>query len=176
MSKDLHLKLGKAIFERAVKDGNSIKVFNNLQSLNNLFYKREVVRQLNNLAFADDFKLRETVHKAFEDSLENTVFELLILLIKNQQVRLLRKIFAGYRRHHFEAREIREVKVRTARKLSEEEKAEISEKMKAESKRVHLTFQSNSELIGGIQIYNQGRLTDYSIKNYLDYLRLNLQT
>lgn len=176
MSKDLHLKLGKAIFEKAIKDKNSVRVFNNLQSLNNLFYRRQIVRQLNNLAFADDFKLRETVHKAFDNSLENTVFELLILLIKNQQVRLLQKIFAGYRRHHFETRQIREVKVRTARKLEAKEKEQITKQLKSEEKKVHLTFQTNEELIGGIQIYNQGRLTDYSVRNYLEYLKLNLQT
>jgi F-type H+-transporting ATPase subunit delta len=176
MNKDLHLKLGKAVYEKAAKDKNRVKIFNNLQKLNNLFYKRKIVRQLNNLSFAEDFMLRETVHKVFGNSLENTVFELLILLIKNQQTRLLRKIFAGYRKHHFEARKIREVKVRTARKLSDDEKEAVIKKLKAESKRVHLTFQSNPELIGGIQIYNQGRLTDYSVQNYLKFLKLNLQT
>jgi len=174
MDKNLHLKLGKAIYEKAVHDQNSKEVFDNLQMLNDLFKDLRIVQLFNNLAYADPDLIRKTISGAFDHPLENTVFELLFLLIQNHTVQLLPKIFAGFRRHRFEALGIREVKIRTARELDRQEKDAIAEKMGFKSGKLHITFQHQADLIGGMQIYDQGRLTDLSIRNYLDHLKNHL--
>ncbi len=172
--KDIHLKLGKALYEKAVKDRIEHQVFHDLQSLNNLFYDRQIVRQLNNLAFAGSSKIVKTIGTTFGDSFSEPVTELLIFLIENYEVPLLGKIFAGYRRHYFEKQGIREVKLRTARELDSQERELIAKKMGLDNDKVHLTFRHAPDLIGGIQIYDQGRLTDLSVRNHLDKLRNHL--
>jgi F-type H+-transporting ATPase subunit delta len=174
MDKNLHLKLGKAVYDRALQDQNSKEVFDNLQSLNDLFKDLNVVRLFNNLAYADSDLIRKTVRESFDHPLENTVFELLVLLIQNHNVQLLPKIFAGFRRHRFEMLGIREVKIRTARVLSQDEKVAISNKMGFKTGKLHITFQQQADLIGGMQIYDQGRLTDLSVRNYLNHLKTHL--
>lgn len=175
MLKDTHLKLGKALYEKAVKDGIEHQVFHDLQSLNNLFYDRNIIRQLNNLAFAGTKTIVSTIRQTFGDVFSEPVTELLIFLIENYSVPLLGKIFAGYRRHYFEKQGIREVKLRTARALDSNEKETLAKKMGLDNDKIHLTFQHNPELIGGIQVVNQGRLTDLSIKHQLERLRNHLQ-
>ena len=174
MNKDTHLKLGKALYEKAVKDHIEHQVFHDLQALNNLFYNRQIVRQLNNLAFAGTKTIVSTLHKAFGDFFSEPVTELLIFLIENYEVPLLGKIFAGYRRHYFEKQGIREVKLRTARELDAGEKEALSKKLGLDNDKIHLTFRHNPELIGGIQIYDQGRLTDLSVRHYLERLKNHL--
>lgn len=175
MSKETHLKLGKALYVKAVKDKIEHQVFHDLQALNNLFYDRKIAIQLNNLAFAGTKTIVSTIQKAFGDVFSEPVTELLIFLFENYEVRLLGKIFAGYRRHYFEKQGIREVKLRTARELGSDEKDALAKKLGLDNDKIHLTFQHHPELIGGIQVVNQGRLTDLSIKNYLDRLRNHLQ-
>jgi F0F1-type ATP synthase delta subunit len=40
--------------------------------------------------------------------------------------------------------------------------------------KLHITFQLQPDLIGGMQIYDQGRLTDLSVRNYLNHLKTHL--
>ncbi len=174
MEKNLHLKLGKALYDRAHSDQNTKEVFDNLQQINDLLKNRELVDLFNNLAFAGEEKIRHCLREIFEKPLENTIFELAVLLVQSHNIQLLPKIFAGFRRYRFEMLGIREVKVRTARQLSTEEKQEIAAKLGKKKGELHLTFQHNPDLIGGIQIYDQGRLTDYSLRNYLTLLKNHL--
>jgi F-type H+-transporting ATPase subunit delta len=174
MVKNLHIKLGKAVYDKAVHDQNSKEVFDNLQMLNDLFKDLEIVSLFNNLAFAKQNLIERTIMEAFEHPLEETIFDLMILLIQNHQVQLLPKIFAAFRRHRFEQLGIREVKIRTARSLTPAEKTAISDKLGGKTGKLHITFQHQEDLIGGMQIYDQGRLTDYSLRNYLDHLQSHL--
>lgn len=174
MRKDIHLKLGKALYEKAVKDHIEHQVFHDLQELNNLFYEANIVRQLNALAYAGSKTIVSTIRQAFGDVFSEPVTELLIFLIENYEVPLLGKIFAGYRKHYFEKQGIREVKLRTARELDEQEKEALAKKLGLDNDKVHLTFRHNAKLIGGIQIVNQGRLTDLSVRHYLERLKNHL--
>ncbi len=176
MEKNLHLKLGKALYDRAFQDQNTKEVFDNLQLVNDLLKDRELVDRFNNLAYSGDLKIRNCVREIFDPPLENTVTELMVLLITNHYIQLLPKIFAGFRRHRFEALGIREVKIRTARELSAAEKSRISDQLGGKQGKLHLTFQHNAALIGGMQIVDQGRLTDLSIRNQLAQLKHHLQS
>ena len=169
--KDIHLKLGKALYEKAVKDHIEHQVFHDMQELNNLLYNRKIVSQLNNLAFAGSQKIVKTIGTTFGNGFSEPVTELLIFLIENYEVPMLGKIFAGYRRHYFEKQGIREVKLRTARELDAQARELITKKLNLDNDKVQLTFRHNSNLIGGIQIFDQGRLMDFSIRNHLDKLR-----
>ena len=169
--KDIHLKLGKELYAKAVKDNIEHQVFHDMQALNNLLYNRQIVSQLNNLAFAGSQKIVNIIKATFGNSFSEPVTELLIFLIENYEVPMLGKIFAGYRRHYFEKQGIREVKLRTARELDPQERELITKKLNLDNDKVQLTFRHNPKLIGGIQIFDQGRLMDFSIRNHLDKLR-----
>lgn len=175
MQKDTHLKIGKALYEKTVKDNIEHKVFQDLQALNNLLHDQNIVRQLNNFTFAGNKKIADMVQKTFGDVFSKLVTELLIFLIENYEVTLLGKIFTVYNRHYFERQGISEVKLRTARELNTDEKEALAKKLGMDNEKIHLTFQHNPNLIGGIQIYNQGRLTDLSIQNHLERLKNHLQ-
>ncbi|MFA6215453.1 MAG: ATP synthase F1 subunit delta [Patescibacteria group bacterium] len=85
------------------------------------------------------------------------------------------KIMADFQKYYNEKQNIIEVKIETARELSESEKKEITKVMnQATKKETELITSINDELIGGIKLFYADNLIDGSLKNQLAELKQQL--
>jgi len=169
----LQIKFAKALYRLAADQQQTEQYFQQLKELAALAADKKLVEALTALSFAEVDKILEVLKGLFGKNLSPAVLNMMTLLVANRQVRLLPDIARIYQKTYFEAENIKDVLIFTSRDLSEHESADLSKQLNAKNK-VHLNFKVDQDLIGGLQIYENGRLTDLSLKNQLEYLRREL--
>ena len=95
-----------------------------------------------------------------------------VLLSRSKKLELIPKIYEVYSRYYFHGKGISQVKVRTARKLAAEEENRLIERLiQTGDRKVHVEFEQDPALIAGVQVFEKGFMTDYSVRNYLESLK-----
>ncbi len=170
MTKNLHLKLGKLLFALAEKNHSLEETFLQLKILNKLFADKKLqfkVKYLNRI----EVKILSQFAK--EDlQLNELMKNLLVILWKSKLIDLLPKILEIFKKNYFSKVKISEMELIIARQFSEQEMENIIKKLKAKTeKKLEISIKISDNLIGGIQIFNNGKLTDLSIKARLTQLK-----
>lgn len=166
----LHLKLAKTLYTLAKKQKQAAEFLTELNSLSELVADKSALAALDKLSQASQSQISEILKKTFGTKLSTPVRNLLTLLAESRQAALLPAIKAAYQKLYFEAEGIRDFHICSSRDLSEQEQTDLSDSL-GKSKKVHLTYATDTTLVGGIQIYENGMLTDFSVKNHLEHLR-----
>ena len=166
----LHLKLAKALFRLAQSQQKVTEFQDELTELAELVSDKSVFQALESFGSADQSRVSESIKKVFDKHLSAPVINLLILLICSHQLSLLPFVQSAYQKYHFEKAGIADYQICTGRELSDTEKAAMTASI-SKTKKAHLSFSVDSSLIGGVQIYENGLLTDCTVKNQLEQLR-----
>lgn len=170
MSKDLHLKFAKALYKLAQKEQKTAQYFEQLTAVNSLLVADKALRDLMmQLSVLDMEKILELVSGAFGKHSEAGILNMLALLVANRQMKLIPLIQKSFQKIYFDAEGISDLIISTSRELSEAEKSEIAKKFI--KKNAHITYKVEADLIGGLRIYENGQLTDFSLRSQLNQLR-----
>jgi|WetSurMetagenome_2_1015567.scaffolds.fasta_scaffold45764_4 F-type H+-transporting ATPase subunit delta len=170
-----HLKYAKALSKVAAKNNAAEIVLRDLESLTQLFREEKMKKTLKKIAYLEKSALAKLLQNVFAGRVSPVTMNLLVLLSGNRKLGLLPKISEAYARTYHDEKGIREVTVCSARKLSSEEELSVIEKLQVKYDRpVSARFAANADLIGGLQIYERGYLTDCSVKGYLEILEKTL--
>lgn len=170
MSKDLHLKFAKALYKLAQKEQKTAQYFEQINAVSNLIETDKELRDLMiQMSALDMNNILELISGAFGKSCENGILNMLALLVANRQMKLIPLIQKSFQKIYFDAEGISDLIISTSRELSETQKAEIAKKFV--KKNAHLTYKVEADLIGGLRIYENGQLTDFSLRSQLNQLR-----
>ena len=90
------------------------------------------------------------------------------LLVSHRHIQLLPRICAQFILHYQQEKQVRAIRVITARALSNDEKAKVFKAIPSANADIH--FSVNPRIIGGVQIEHDGMLIDHSFANILNQL------
>ena len=170
-----HLKYAKALSKVAAKNDAAEAVLRDLESLTQIFREEKMREILKKIAYMEKAALVKLLQNVFAGRVHPITMNLLIMLAGSRKLSILPGILEAYARAYHDAKGIRAVTVCTARKLDSEEELSVIEKLQAKyDKPVSAKFAHRADLIGGIQIYERGYLTDSSVKGYLEHLEKTL--
>lgn len=170
-----HIKYANALHKVAGKAAAAEAVLGDLESLSQLFGDDRIKESLKKVAYLEKTKLEAVLTATFKGSVAPVSMNLLVLLGRARKLALVPRIFEAYSHLYHDAKKIQDIKVCTARKLnSDEELAMIDRLQQQLDKPVSVRFKVDPRLIGGVQIFERGRVTDYSLKNYLETLEKHL--
>lgn len=169
----LQIKFAKSLYKHAADEKIAEKYFQQLNELAALAADKKLLESLNALSFVGMDKIHHVLSELFGKHFSPAVLNMMTLLVANREVKLLPHIARIFQKTYFDATGIKDVLICSSRELSEKESDELSKKLNAKNKS-HLTFKVDKTLIGGIQIYENGKLTDFSLKSQLEHLRREL--
>jgi len=170
-----HIKYANALHKVAVKASAAEAVLGDLESLSQLFGDDRIKASLNKIAYLEKSKLEQVLTATFKEGLAPITMNMLVLLGRARKLALVPRIFEAYSHLFHDAKKIQDIKVCTARKLSGDEELAMIDRLQQQlDKPVSVRFKVDPRLIGGVQIYERGHVTDYSLKNYLETLEKHL--
>jgi len=170
---NLPIRFAKTLYKLAADEKEAEKYFQQLNELALLAVDKRLMDGLTTLSFTNITKIQEVLKSLFGKNLAPALLNMMILLVANRQAKLLTSIARIYQKTYFEAEGIKDVMICSSRELSGIEREEITKKLNSKNK-AYLTFKMDKDLIGGAQIYENGRLTDSSLRSQLEHLRREL--
>ncbi len=175
ISSNSHIKYANALFKTAVKATAAESVLKDLEELSQILADERFKAIFKKIVYLEKSKLQKLLTDTFGESLNRISMNLLVLLGNTRKLNLVPRIFDAYSHLYHTAKKIQEIKVCTARKLSSDEEVQLIDRLQqVKDKPVSVRFTQNAGLIGGIQVYERGYVTDYSLKNYLETLKKQL--
>lgn len=170
-----HLKYAGALLKTAAKSNAEEQVMKDLAHLNAFFKDENFKSVLKKIAYLEKSLLKKLLEEVFGGKLHKISLNLLVLLGQARKLAMLPQVYDAYASMYHKEKGIREYTVRTARKLTNDEEVQLIDRLQNKAdKPVHVTFEHNPALIGGMQIFERGYVTDYSLQNYLEMLKKQL--
>lgn len=169
-----YLQYGKALYRTALRLKKDQLVFEQLDKLVEAFESKELTLLMHQISSIESIKAEEVLRKAFSGKIDDMIVNLLILLARKRKLSLLKKVYQAYKETFYRATGKQEVILRTARKLSEGETKKYEKLFHDKNENVLVRFETNPDLLSGVQIYERGYITDYSLKNYLETFKKQL--
>lgn len=141
-------------------------------------YKDEGFRNLiSKISFADASALNKALMATFKSHVSEITMNLLMLLAAGRKLALVPKIADYFGKIYHEAKGMVEVTVKTAHKVEKDMEDKIAKKLAEKHKKeVTVKFEHDAKLIGGMQVFERGYVTDYSVANYLETMRKALMS
>lgn len=175
ISDSSHLKYAKALYKIASEAGADQRVLEDLRGLTLLMKDADFASLIKRIAYMEASKLEAALKQTLHGKLHELTMNLVMLLARARKLGILSRVYDTYSRLYHEAKNIQELWVKTARPLSGGELSSLIEKLqKVLNKPVSVELEVQKDLIGGVQIFERGYLTDYSVKNYLEMMRKHL--
>lgn len=172
---DSHIKYAKALFGLAVRLGNEEEVLKQLGELAELYNDEKFLNLIKDFTFMDTVKGQKVIKDVFENKVDKTLFNLLITLFINRKFPLIPRINQVYRKIYHQSKGISDITLITARQLSKDEKTALEKTIASKkTSKISVTYEVKPSLVGGVQYYEEGYLTDLSIQNYLRILKKQL--
>lgn len=172
---DSHIKYAKAIFSLATKQGIEENVLKQLEELSDLYHEEKFLDLIKSFTFIDTAKGQMILKEVFEKHVEKIIFNLIDSLFLSRKLTLIPRIYEIYRRIYHQKNNIADITLITARQLSKDEESLMEKTISAKkTNRISLTYKVNPVLVGGVQYYEGGYLTDLSIQNYLQTIKKHL--
>jgi len=170
-----HIKYANALHKVAQKAGTEQIVLHDLAGLDALFADPQFAAALKKITYLEKNRLETALKESFKGGLASLTMNLLVLLGRARKLALLPRIFEAYSHLYHADKKVEEVKICTARKLNAEEEQVYIERLQQNLDRpVSVKFATDARLIGGVQVYQKGYVTDYSLKNYLETVKKHL--
>ena len=166
-----HIKYANALL-KACNEAEAKHVLKDLEHLAGL-YKDEGFRNLiSKVAFAEAEVLDKALTATFKSHVSEITMNLLVLLASGRKLMSVPKIADYFSKIYHESKGIVEITVKTAHKADKDMEDKIMKKLGDHHKKdVAVKFGHEPKLIGGMQVFERGYVTDYSVANYLETMR-----
>lgn len=175
MATNTHLQYGKALYQLASRQKVEEAIWHDLNGMTALFHNKSWQKAMNGLNALTPAAKEKIIEETFGGKVHVFVVNLLKILAVRKVLKLVPKIAQVYSQFYHEARGIDALVVRSARVMSKDEEHALVKKIETlKAKKVSVHFEHSPALIAGIQIFEKGYLTDYSVQNYLESLKHHL--
>ena len=166
---------GNALFELANDEQISDRIYEELQSVLDIFNQEKDYMRLLNARSIDVNERKALLDEAFSSHIHSYLMNFMKLLIDRGAISCFPECAKVYRLRYHEAAGIVEAKVTSAAPLSEEQLAALREKLgRLSGKKVEIQTNVNPELIGGLCVDMQGKRYDNSVLTQLQQIRRSL--
>ena len=168
----------RALFDFVNETDTLFEVTSDIQNIQGLLFKsRELFKCLQNPLVSADTK-REILIKVIGQKINPETLQFLTTLIKRNRINLLTTIIFSYLELVYKTANSRAFQIVSAKNLSNGQRTRLIKKIKsiAKNNRIMIQFNSDTSLIGGFLIKNQGKIVDYTIKNKLKILAKQLDS
>jgi F-type H+-transporting ATPase subunit delta len=177
ISTNSHFRYAEALIKTSKRLGIDEQVLADLRGLNLCFMDSDFRLRIKDISYLRKEDGEKLLRGAFEGKVQPMVLNLLSLLSRSGKLSLLPRIYTLFAKYYFEGKGIDRVVIRTARKLTGAEESKLVEDLMQKSdKAVNVEFETDVKMIGGVQIFQKGFLTDLTVKNYLETLKKQLLT
>ena len=167
-----HIKYGKALLGAANNSGQDEDILADMKKLLTLAKNAKFKQMLKRIATLKKEQVTTVINEVFKDKLNSISLNLLIILCHNKKTDLLVKVIKSFISSYNEQRGIDSICLITAKDFDYEQREKMAHLLKKQKgKDVHVEFETDPKLIGGVQILEGGYLSDYSVQNYLNTLR-----
>lgn len=175
MTTTSHLQYARALYNLASRDKLEEQLWHELKALNDLFQHKKIEKLMGELVYYPQEIQEKMIDATFKAHVHTYLLHLLKLLALRKKIALLPKIYKSYSHLYHSAKGIDEVVISTARPLEKEEEHALIRQLEEKKKRkVTAHFEIKPELIGGVQMYENGYILDYSVQHYLEQLHRHL--
>lgn len=166
-------RFAKAVLDLANENKVADKVAEDMRLLNNTIKGSKDLQLLIESPIVDSGKKKDVFKAIFEGKLDKLTAQFLDLLIGKTREFALEAITESYLDFYRQEKGIVKAEVLTATPLSAENKASVSEKIKAkfDAKEVEIVEVVNPELIGGVIVRVNGMQLDLSVAGRLSGMR-----
>lgn len=170
-----HLKYGKALYTVAEEAKVESKVLDDMEALAHAFGNEELRKMMIEVSYMAASSQEKILNVTFHGKIQDITMNLLILLARAKKISLVPQVAEIYRKTYHEMKGIQAVTIRSARKLAPEETQKLMKSLEEKMKKsLDVRFEEDPSLIGGVQIFEGSKLSDYSVKNYLETLKKQL--
>jgi F-type H+-transporting ATPase subunit delta len=161
-------RYSRALFDLAQERGRLDQVFGDCRSLRELIAQSaEVEAFLENPLIATE-RRRVVLEKLFKERLDVLSFQFLLFLDEKDRLNLLAQICDYFEDFYYELKRILKVKVVSARALTAEHVAAISERLKVRFDReIDSQVSLDATLLGGFRVIVGDQVLDYSLQTQL---------
>ncbi|MBI2464054.1 ATP synthase F1 subunit delta [Candidatus Peregrinibacteria bacterium] len=174
MRQNLHIQLARTLLRSAEAHKQDDMVLDELVGIEKLLKDDEFRRHLHALSRGDIETIQSILQKAFE-GISDVLLRFLAFILSHRLFSLFPSVIRSYKKTYFEKHGIRDIRIVTARELSSDEKKKASSQFETLlSGKTYLTFDIDSDIIAGIQIFENSTLTDYSSRALLMKIRKEL--
>lgn len=174
-TKNLHIKLAKALLAVASQEKIEDTLLDQLSSLKELLHNNDLQNVLKKVSYLEFKHIREFVSEAFEKHFHTLIVNLLILLVAHRATSVFPLVHRTYRGLYLKKHNIDDITFVTARELSDKEKDYFKSKFEHERKSpFKIQFTHDDKLFAGVQMYENGKLMDMSAKHRLEIIRREL--
>ncbi|WP_017725996.1 F0F1 ATP synthase subunit delta [Halalkalibacterium ligniniphilum] len=165
-----------ALFQVAQEKGTVKQVGSELQLVKDVIAATPAVMDVLNHPKIAVEKKQELIRTSFNEALSETVLQTLYLLIERRRTDILIPFINKFKTLSYEAQNIAEAKVLSAKPLTDEEKKQLSELFARKLGKDELLIENvvEKDLIGGLKIRIGDRIYDGSVKGQLDRLQREL--
>lgn len=172
MNHKISLKLAKSLYQAALKNKQTEKIFDQLNGLLELFNDESFINNWSRQSTLDKEQLIKLTNDTFGKDLNDILKNLWVMLVASNCLNELPVISKYYQNIYFKEENIANFEIITANKLDEKLTKEITSKIESNKKqKVYINFNTDNSLIGGMQIFENGILTDHSLSAKLNKLR-----
>ena len=113
--------------------------------------------------------LRTVLDTLFRNKVNPLALQFIYLLARHDRLDLLKEIYVEFEKLYFEYKEIRKVKIISARELKTAQLETIAQRLKARFKKdIQYDVEINPRLIGGFKIQIDDFIYDFSVQNQLE--------
>lgn len=170
-----HLKFGKALYTVAAEAKVEDKVLDDMESLAHAFGNEGLRKLMVDVSYLAASAQEKVLNVTFHGKIQEITMNLLILMARGKKISLVPQVAEIYRKTYHEMKGIQAVTIRSARKLAPEETQKLMKSLEEKMKKsLDVRFEEDPSLIGGVQIFEGSKLSDYSVKNYLETLKKQL--
>ena len=171
MDRDFSREFGTALYQLAVEENASEKVFKDLELVSGVLSENpDFIRLLSNPRLGRSERA-ETVGKVFEGKIDKSLLNALKILAEKRRCDAVSGCYEVYKRLYCDDNNILSVTATAAVPLSEEQKRRLCEKLRKKTgAEILLTCRTDPSCIGGIRLEYGGKRYDASVKERLKSL------
>lgn len=175
MDKTLLHHYGKAIYEYAQDNKKLDVIYDDINYVNEVIKNNpEYVKFLSAPTIPFDDK-KVLTSKIFEKDLDSSLYAFLLIMIRKDSMHYFNQIYKSFLHYYNEYKGIIEGKVFTALLLEEKQIKKLESILsKKEKKTVSLEQFEDKKLVGGIRIYLDNKVYDYSLEKKIDTIKEQL--
>lgn len=175
MNNTIFFRYANSLFELAKEAKKCDEIYNQLNILRNIFEKNDDIKKFfANFSISKEEKFK-LIEQDFGPNFNTYIINFLKLLIDKYRIQFLPKIFIEFKTLYNSYKNIKEVTVISAVKLSTEERDKIIDILRAKfNKTVDLLEIVNPALIGGLIIKYGDKIFDASLKGRFKRLKKKL--
>lgn len=175
MTNSIGLQYAKAIFDLACEAKCANDYFDALKVINDTFKAEEIVKTFSHPLVSKDEK-KEILSKSIGHLVDEVLINFLFVLIDNDRLMDLSLIISAYKELLNEYENKLEVNVYSKYPLTEEQRVDVSNKLKNYyQKKIILNELVDESLIGGIKVECNGEVIDTTLLQSLNNLKNSLK-